>query len=163
MTQSSSETAGVDCYAMQNMYKAQDDSFGSQIVRAIMAFVMGAITIIRLSRAVPGRLMDVSLYSSDVHPAHPMLKGQQFGLSPLSAPECFAIIKHMAIVEDKVNMLSSKQAAMCAEKDEMLNAAVSRVSALEEDLAATKKVCSNLIYFHFLLLMRSSIFSEPYI
>ncbi|KAK4780415.1 hypothetical protein SAY87_016521 [Trapa incisa] len=136
-----------DCYAMQNMHKAQDGGFGSQIVRAIMAFVMGVATVVRVSRAVPGRLTDASFYSSDVHATHPRLKGQQSSPSPLSATECFAIIKHLAILEDKVNMLSSKQEAMCVEKDEKLNAAIIRVSALEEELAATKKVCSTLFLF----------------
>lgn len=111
-----------------------------------MAFIMGVMTVIRVSRAVPRRLTDASLYYSDIHHANPMFKGQNFGPTPLSASECFAIIKHMAKLEAKVNMLSLKQAAMSAEKEEMLNAAVSRISALEEELAATKNVtpCKSL-------------------
>ncbi|XP_031399826.1 phosphatidylinositol/phosphatidylcholine transfer protein SFH12-like isoform X2 [Punica granatum] len=133
------QSKGVDCYSVQNSYKAPADKFGSQIMKAIMALVMGVVTVARVSRSVPRRLTNASLYSSAVYCADPMLKGQQFAPAPLSAPECFAIIKHMAKLEDKVDMLTSRHAAMNAEKEEMLNAAMSRVSALEEELTTTKK------------------------
>lgn len=142
---------GVDCYTVPNTYKAPSDGFSSQIVRAIMAFVMGVVTMVRVSRAVPRKLTDPSLYSSDIYHADSMFRGHQIDPTTLPAPECFAIIKHMAKLEDKVNMLSSEQAAMSAEKEQMLNAALNRVSTLEGELAATKKVglILNLVSFSF--------------
>ncbi|KAK4741462.1 hypothetical protein SAY87_025050 [Trapa incisa] len=133
------QSKGVDHYTAHNTGQAPTAGFGSQIVKAIMAFLMGMATVVRMSPAVPRRLTDASLYSSDIHHGNPMFKGQSFGQTSLSSQECFAIIKHMAKLEDKVNMLSSKQEAMSADKEEKLNAALSRVSALEEELATTKK------------------------
>lgn len=46
----------------------------------------------------------------------------------------------MAELEEKVTVLTVKPVAMPAEKEEMLNAAVSRVDVLEQELLATKKV-----------------------
>jgi hypothetical protein len=50
--------------------------------------------------------------------------------------------KRFADLEEKVIALLAKPAEMPADKEEMLKAATSRVSALEEELALTKKVIS---------------------
>merc|ERR1711879_89944 len=47
--------------------------------------------------------------------------------------------KRLVELEEKILALLTKPATMPADKEEMLQAAVSRVSALEEELAATKK------------------------
>lgn len=49
-------------------------------------------------------------------------------------------LKRMAELEDRVNVLSMKPASMPPEKEEMLNAALSRVDVLEHELATTRKV-----------------------
>lgn len=54
-------------------------------------------------------------------------------------------LKRLGDLEEKVDMLQAKPSAMPYEKEELLNAAVYRVDALEAELIATKKV----IGFHF--------------
>lgn len=49
-------------------------------------------------------------------------------------------LKRLGKLEEKVDMLQSKPNAMPYEKEELLNAAVYRVDALEAELIATKKV-----------------------
>ena len=50
-------------------------------------------------------------------------------------------LKRLGELEEKVDMLQSKPSVMPHEKEELLNAAVYRVDALEAELIATKKVC----------------------
>ncbi|KAK0593110.1 hypothetical protein LWI29_031168 [Acer saccharum] len=50
-----------------------------------------------------------------------------------------SMMKRMADLEEKVNILTMKSATMSPEKEEMLNAVFNRVNALEEELSTTKK------------------------
>lgn len=50
------------------------------------------------------------------------------------------VLKKLAELEEKVDTLQSKPSEMPYEKEELLNAAVCRVDALEAELIATKKV-----------------------
>lgn len=62
-----------------------------------------------------------------------------------------SMMKRLGELEEKVETLQSKPSEMPNEKEELLNAAVCRVDALEAELIATKKVeCYNLV-FHYLL------------
>ncbi|MCD7447094.1 hypothetical protein HAX54_023123 [Datura stramonium] len=59
------------------------------------------------------------------------------------------VLKKLGELEDKVNTLQEKPSEMPCEKEELLNAAVCRVDALEAELIATKKRACNLkIIFH---------------
>jgi hypothetical protein len=51
-----------------------------------------------------------------------------------------SMLKRLGELEDKVDTLQSKPSEMPYEKEELLNAAVCRVDALEAELIATKKV-----------------------
>lgn len=51
------------------------------------------------------------------------------------------VMKRLGELEEKVDTLQSKPSEMPYEKEELLNAAVCRVDALEAELIATKKVC----------------------
>lgn len=51
-----------------------------------------------------------------------------------------AVVKRLGELEEKVDALQSKPSRMPFEKEELLNAAVCRVDALEAELIATKKV-----------------------
>lgn len=57
-------------------------------------------------------------------------------------------LKKLGELEEKVDMLQAKPFEMPYEKEELLNAAVCRVDALEAELIATKKV----IVYHLILL-----------
>ncbi|KAF8406468.1 hypothetical protein HHK36_008555 [Tetracentron sinense] len=129
-------------YTMHDTCKSPE-GISTQIFNGIMAFVMGIVAMIRLTRSMPKKLTDANLYSNSVYYADTMIKGQtypqQLPAPTISSTEYLSVMKHMADLEDKVSVLSMKPAAMPAEKEEMLNAAISRVDALEQELLATKK------------------------
>lgn len=57
-----------------------------------------------------------------------------------------SMMKRLGKLEEKVDTLQSKPSEMPCEKEELLNAAVCRVDALEAELIATKKVgCYNCV------------------
>lgn len=117
-----------------------------QIVSGIMAFVMGIVTMVRLTRNMPKRLTEAALYSSSVYYDGTMIKGHQLpSPAAISSNEHMSMMKRMAELEDKVNVLSNKPAVMPPEKEEMLNAALSRVDALEQELSSTKKVLPDFL------------------
>jgi hypothetical protein len=111
-----------------------------QIVGGIMAFVMSIITMIRLTRNMPRRLTEAAIYSGSVYYDGNMIKGHQLPSPAISSNEHMSMMKRMAELEDKVNILINKPAVMPPEKEEMLKAALSRVDALEQELSSTKKV-----------------------
>ncbi|RRT82281.1 hypothetical protein B296_00002361 [Ensete ventricosum] len=51
------------------------------------------------------------------------------------------LLRRLEELEEKVDTLKAKPSEMPSEKDELLNAAVCRVDALEAELIVTKKVC----------------------
>lgn len=51
-----------------------------------------------------------------------------------------SVLKKLTELEEKIGALQSKPSEMPSEKEELLNAAVCRVDALEAELIATKKV-----------------------
>lgn len=61
-----------------------------------------------------------------------------------------SVLKRLGELEEKVDTLKTKPTEMPYEKEELLNAAVCRVDALEAELIATKKVY--LLYCRLLLL-----------
>ncbi|KAI3978844.1 hypothetical protein MKX01_016019 [Papaver californicum] len=129
------------CFPIVNAGKGHE-GFSSQIFTAIMAFIMGIVAMIRLTRSMPKRLTDANLYSTQVYGVDTMVKVQvpnQCPMATISGPEYYAIMKRMADLEDKVTSLSSKPATMPVDKEEMLNAALNRVDALEQELLTTKK------------------------
>ncbi|XP_042482684.1 phosphatidylinositol/phosphatidylcholine transfer protein SFH3-like isoform X2 [Macadamia integrifolia] len=130
------------CYNMNDASKGSDGLSGP-IFSGLMAFVMGIVTMIRVSKDMPKKLTNATLYSSSFNCADPMYKDKvhhhQVPAPTVSLAEYMTVMKRMGELEEKVNVLSSKPAEMPADKEEMLNAAVSRVDALEQELMATKK------------------------
>ena len=106
-----------------------------------MAFVMGIVTMVRLSRSMPRKLSEAALYGGQLYYPNPMITGHAAQLPPpITSADYFSMMKRMAELEDKVSFLIGKPAVMPPEKEEMLNAALSRVCTLEEELSAAKKV-----------------------
>ncbi|KAG7010918.1 Phosphatidylinositol/phosphatidylcholine transfer protein SFH1, partial [Cucurbita argyrosperma subsp. argyrosperma] len=116
------------------------DGFSNQLVGGIMAVVMGIVTMVRLTRTMPKKLTEAAIYSSTVYydgsmPRHPALPPP--AAVPLS--DYMTMMKRMAELEEKVNVLNMKPAAMPADKEEMLNIALGKVETLEQELQETKK------------------------
>ena len=135
---------GADCFTMNNACKAPE-GFSNQIFTGVMTLVMGVVTMIKVTRNMPKKLTDASLLSSSLHyddtamikdHVHP----QKLAAPAISSADFMAVMKRMAALEEKVTVLTMKPAEMPAEKEEMLNAALSRVDNLEQELMATKKV-----------------------
>ncbi|KAJ4716560.1 Phosphatidylinositol/phosphatidylcholine transfer protein [Melia azedarach] len=116
--------------------KNPDGVFGG-----FLAFVMGIVTMVRLSRNMPRKLTEAALYGSPVFYGDTMMKGHVHKLQgpSMSGADHMSMVKRMAELEEKVNTLTAKPAAIPPEKEAMLNAAMSRVNTLEEQLAATRK------------------------
>lgn len=112
----------------------------NQIFTGAMTFVMGIVTLVRLARNMPRKLTDATLYSSAMFGVDPMMKPHQLPAPTISTTEYLSMMKRMGELEEKVTLLSNKPAVMPPEKEEMLNAALSRVDVLEQELSSTKKV-----------------------
>ncbi|XP_024183511.1 phosphatidylinositol/phosphatidylcholine transfer protein SFH12 isoform X1 [Rosa chinensis] len=117
------------CYDAPKVY----DGFSSQISAAIMAFLMGIVTMVKLTRNMPKRLTDSTFYSSTVYGDDTAFKNQP-SRSTISSTELMSVIKRMAELEERV-----KPPARPSGNEELLNAAMGRVDALEHELMATKK------------------------
>ncbi|PON99580.1 Cellular retinaldehyde binding/alpha-tocopherol transport [Trema orientale] len=133
----------ADCFAMQDACK-MSDGFSSQIFTGVMTVVMGIVTMVRLTRNMPKRLTDSTFYSSPIYcDDDTMFKSQvpshQLQGNALSATDCVSVMKRMAELEEKASAFSMKPVVMPPEKEAMLNTALSRVDALEQELMATKK------------------------
>ncbi|KAJ7944237.1 Phosphatidylinositol/phosphatidylcholine transfer protein [Quillaja saponaria] len=133
----------ADCYSMHEDPCKIHEGVSSQIFTGVMAVVMGVVTMVRMTRNMPKKLTDASFYSNTVCGDDTVYKGQvpsqKFPAPVVSASEYMSAMKRMAELEEKVSVLSMQPAAMPAEKEEMLNAAMSRVDMLEQELMATKK------------------------
>lgn len=106
-----------------------------------MALVMGIVTMVRLTRTMPKKLTEAAIYSSTVYYDGSMAKHPALP-SPAAVPlsDYMTMMKRMAELEERVNILNMKPAAMPADKEEMLNIALGKVETLEQELEATKKV-----------------------
>ncbi|KAF3435734.1 hypothetical protein FNV43_RR22826 [Rhamnella rubrinervis] len=125
----------TDCYTMD--YNKASEGISGQIVGGVMAFVMGIITMVRLTRNMPRKLTEAALYGDPVYYNGVMInKAHQ---PPITTADYMTMMKRMAELEDRVNIAGSKPAVMPPEKEEMLNAALNRIDALEQELAAAKK------------------------
>ncbi|TXG59708.1 hypothetical protein EZV62_014281 [Acer yangbiense] len=124
-------------------YRMTDPSNGisNPLFTGVMAFVMGIVTMIKVTRNMPKKLTDANIYSNPGYCVEAVVKTQQPALAApgISGADYLAVMTRMKELEDTVNVLSSKPVLLLAEKDEMLNAAVSRVDVLEQELMSTRK------------------------
>ncbi|XVE66999.1 hypothetical protein DITRI_Ditri08aG0125300 [Diplodiscus trichospermus] len=129
-----------DCYQLKDDGKVTE-GLSNNIFGGIMAFVVGIVTMVRLSCSMPRKLTEAALYGGQqAHYANPLIAGHAAQLPPpITSDDYFAMMKRMAELEDKVSFLIGKPAAMPPDKEKMLNAALSRVCTLEEELSAAKK------------------------
>ncbi|CAJ1973064.1 unnamed protein product [Sphenostylis stenocarpa] len=105
----------------------------------IMAFVMGIVTMIRMTKNMPRKLNEATLYGSSGYYDGTMMKA-----ATISRDDYITVMKRMAELEEKIIVLS-KRPVMPPEKEEVLNNALNRVTTLEEDLVATKKALDDAL------------------
>ncbi|KAL4385176.1 hypothetical protein GQ457_15G013510 [Hibiscus cannabinus] len=110
---------------------------GTNIYGGIVAIIMGIVALIRMSRR---RVIESLLYGAHGYYHNPMIGGPAPQQPPaIDSPEFYAMMKRIAELEEKVTVLVEKPATLPHDKKEMLNAALSRVSTLEQELSETKK------------------------
>ncbi|XP_023634018.1 phosphatidylinositol/phosphatidylcholine transfer protein SFH1 isoform X2 [Capsella rubella] len=126
-----------DCYVRKGAPKKGD----GMLVGGVMAFVMGIVAMVRLSKDVPRKLTEAALYGNSVcYEESTKSKQNQAQFSaPVSSSEYMLMVKRMAELEDKCMFLDLKPAYVESEKEEKLQAALNRVQALEQELTETKK------------------------
>ncbi|XP_059290489.1 phosphatidylinositol/phosphatidylcholine transfer protein SFH3-like isoform X3 [Lycium ferocissimum] len=117
------------------------DGFSNHLFTGVMTFVMGVVTMVRMTRNMPRKLTDSNLLSSSLKGVD-MVKqqAQEYRLSgpAISNNEYFSMMKRMGELEEKVISLSNKPSSLPPEKEEMLNNVMSHVDKLEQELCATK-------------------------
>ncbi|CAL0318941.1 unnamed protein product [Lupinus luteus] len=118
----------------------RSDGLSKQFVGGIMSFVMGIVTVIRMTRNMPRKITEAAVYGSTVYYNDSMLKAAP----SITNNDHMRMMKRMAELEEKVAVLSIRP-AMPPEKEEMLNNALCRVTALEQHLAATKKALDDAL------------------
>ncbi|KAA8536084.1 hypothetical protein F0562_028562 [Nyssa sinensis] len=123
-----------DCFPMDDACKPSQ-GISNQIFTGVMSLVLGIVTMVRLTRNMPRKFTDGVVDAIIKGQAHP----NQLPAPAISSIEYSSMMKRMGELEEHVSVLSKKPATMPPEKEEMLNAALSRVDALEQELSATKK------------------------
>lgn len=116
----------------------------------VMAFVTGVVTMLRLTRNMPRKINRAALEcGTAVYNADTMIKGQehhqQMPFPIISAAEFSTLVKRLGDMEAKVSDLSLKPVQMPVDKEQQLNAALSRIDALEAELLVTKKVSKMIL------------------
>ncbi|CAL9223166.1 unnamed protein product [Arabidopsis halleri] len=116
----------------------KDDGF---LVGGVIAFVMGIVAILRLSKDVPRKLTDAALFGNSVYYEESKMSkpNQNQFPAPVSSSEYTIMVKRMAELEEKYKSLDSKSADDALEKEDKLQAALNRVQVLEHELSETKK------------------------
>ncbi|EES06876.1 phosphatidylinositol/phosphatidylcholine transfer protein SFH3 isoform X2 [Sorghum bicolor] len=115
------------------------------IYAGIIALVMSIAAMVRVTRNMPGKVLGAAIGGGK--PAtlseskSKIQERQQPKLSEEAVKEAEDAVsaKRLVELEEKVIALLTKPASMPVDKEDILQAAVNRVSALEEELAATKK------------------------
>ncbi|GAU31223.1 hypothetical protein TSUD_210800, partial [Trifolium subterraneum] len=133
--------AVAEAFTMPDSYKFHG-KVNSQIFTGVMAFVMGIVTMVRMTRNMPKVLTDANFYSNSVYTSEDYkaeVPSEQMTNPTISAQEFMTVMKRMAELEAKMGNMNAPTTCMPPEKEEMLNAAISRADALEQELMATKK------------------------
>ncbi|KAJ9189703.1 hypothetical protein P3X46_000961 [Hevea brasiliensis] len=113
----------------------KSDGNNSPIISGVLAFVMGIVTMVRMTRNMPRKLTEAAIYGYD----DSMMKSHALPAPSISTTEYKNMMMSMAEMEKKLNVLASRADTMPPEKEEMLNATLRRVDFLEQELLATKK------------------------
>lgn len=121
--------AGADLYSA---VKPSERKGGEgYLFGGVMSLVMGLMTVVRLTKNMPRKLTEAAIYGGAAE------KGET---AMVSSQEYMSMVKKMAELEEKCRTLDNQPAPFSAEKEQILNAALTRVDQLEFQLSETKKV-----------------------
>ncbi|TKY75415.1 Phosphatidylinositol/phosphatidylcholine transfer protein SFH3 [Spatholobus suberectus] len=134
LIQNDKDAFSKDCFPSKTSV-----GFSNHLVGGIMAFVMGIVTMIRMTRNMPRKITESTLYGSSGYYDGTMMKAPT-----ISSNDYMTMMKRMAELEEKVTVLNMRP-VMPPEKEEVLNTALNRVSTLEQDLIATKKALDDAL------------------
>lgn len=129
---------------MADTYKFHE-KLNYQFFTGVMAFVMGIMTMVKMTRNMPKKLTDANFYSNPTYTAEGMYMVGAAAAPPddpspsISAEEFMTVLKRMTELEEKMVTMNIP-AYMPPEKEEMLMAALNRADVLEKELMSTKKV-----------------------
>ncbi|CAN0919195.1 Phosphatidylinositol/phosphatidylcholine transfer protein SFH10 [Linum grandiflorum] len=134
----------ADSLPIIDAHKLLAEGASSPLITGVMAFVTGIVTMIKVTRNMPKKLSNGTVYPGPMYYEEPMPRAVQPVVTQPAVPtvavsEFMAVVKKMNEMEDKVTVLSNRPNLMPPEKEDLLNAALSRIDTLEEELAATKK------------------------
>ncbi|KAH1047744.1 hypothetical protein J1N35_038528 [Gossypium stocksii] len=122
------------------------DGASSHVFNGVMTFVMGIATMVKVTRNMPRKAGDDKTDSSPVEGIGIKVKSTEgpAKLTPPPSPaishdELASVMKRMAELEHKLSVINRQSTTMPPEKEEMLNSALTRADALEQELMATKK------------------------
>ncbi|KAI3525359.1 hypothetical protein L2E82_51606 [Cichorium intybus] len=128
-----SSSTGDDCELSSTGYLA------NQVVAGLMALFMGIVTMMRMTRNMPRKLTNATLYSTGFLDDDMVKNKKKLESTRISTTEYLNLMKRLADLEEKVIALTGKPTELPPEKEEMLNSALRRLDALETELAAAKK------------------------
>ncbi|KAJ9537773.1 hypothetical protein OSB04_030506 [Centaurea solstitialis] len=109
----------------------------NHVVTGVMAVLMGIVTIMRMTGNVPRKLTNATLSSVGLLEDDPEKRESES--TTISTTEYLTLMSRVSDLEEKVMDLVNKPAELPPEKEELLNNALTRVDALESELAAAKK------------------------
>ncbi|KAF8112735.1 hypothetical protein N665_0062s0079 [Sinapis alba] len=113
----------------------KDDGF---LVGGVIAFVMGILAMVRLSKGVPRKLTEAALFGN--YEESKTTEPDQAQLSTsVSSSEYVLMAERMSDLEEKYMSLDSKPVDDGLEKEDKLQAALNRVQVLEQKLSETQK------------------------
>ncbi|XP_071730007.1 phosphatidylinositol/phosphatidylcholine transfer protein SFH12-like [Rutidosis leptorrhynchoides] len=132
-----------DYYNVNNAYTEANDGFGNHIFTGMMTFMMGVMTMVRMTKSMPKKITETGHYPNHHVYEEPIKQRpdpyQLQAPGGISTAEYLSMMKRLGDLEEKVIILTNKPVEMPPEKEEMLNNALHRIESLEIELSATKK------------------------
>ncbi|PIN15175.1 hypothetical protein CDL12_12187 [Handroanthus impetiginosus] len=133
----------TDYFPGDNNCKSSD-GLSNHLFTGVLTFVMGVVTMVRMTRNMPKKLTDATLYSSSMYGVDDMIKSRphhsyELPEAAISRADYLIMMKRMNEMEEKMSALCNKPTTMPPEKEEMLMNALKRVDALEQELSEARK------------------------
>ncbi|KAL9231658.1 hypothetical protein vseg_006856 [Gypsophila vaccaria] len=113
----------------------------NNIVSGMMTFLMGILTIIRLTRNMPKKISNATMYSKPSFDDVPSKMPE----TAVSTTDYCLMMQRIGELEMKVSALSAEPRTIPPEKEDQLNAALKRVDALEQALCSTTKALAEAL------------------